>query len=142
MSILIKKEVTSMKKLRTAIIDIGSNTIRLVLYEYDHHQGLYEFGNFKTVARLRTFLSPTGEMSESGIRVLADTLTSFKEILDNYAITDIKAVATAAIRQASNQKEIIDEMKEDLDSYNLPYNRDNYFVKKAEIMLENVLNKE
>lgn len=36
----------------------------------------------------------------------------------------------------------IDEMKEDLDSYNLPYNRDNYFVKKAEIMLENVLNEE
>ncbi len=100
-----------MKELRTAIIDIGSNTIRLVLYEYDHRQGLYEFGNFKTVARLRTFLSPTGEMSQSGIRVLADTLTSFKEILDDYAITDIKAVATAAIRQASNQNEIIDEMK-------------------------------
>ena len=34
----------------------------------------------------------------------------------------------------------IDEMKKDLDSYNLPYNKDNYFVKKAEIMLENVLN--
>jgi len=34
----------------------------------------------------------------------------------------------------------IEEMKEDLDSYNLPYNKDNYFVKKAELMLEDVLN--
>jgi len=34
----------------------------------------------------------------------------------------------------------IEEMKEDLDSYDLPYNKDNYFVKKAEIMLDNILN--
>lgn len=32
----------------------------------------------------------------------------------------------------------IEEMKYDLDSYNLPYNKNNYFVKKAELMLENI----
>ncbi len=45
-----------MRNLKTAIIDIGSNTIRLVLYKYDKNEGLHEFGNIKTVARLRTHL--------------------------------------------------------------------------------------
>ena len=34
----------------------------------------------------------------------------------------------------------IEEMKNELDSYNLPYDKSNYFVKKAEIKLEEVLN--
>lgn len=99
-----------MRNFKTAIIDIGSNTIRLVLYEYEKRQGLYEFGNFKTVARLRTYLLPDGSMSKEGINVLKDTLTSFKEILDDYGVTDVKAAATAAIRQATNQTEIVEEM--------------------------------
>ena len=101
-----------LNKLRTAIIDIGSNTIRLVLYEYDEKQGVHEFGNFKTVARLRSYILPSGEMSEEGIQVLQTTLLSFKEIVDNYHVKEIKAAATAAIRQAINQHEIIKCMQE------------------------------
>ena len=35
----------------------------------------------------------------------------------------------------------IEEMKNDLDSYNLPYDKDNYFVKKAELILNETLEK-
>lgn len=102
-----------MKKIVTAIIDIGSNTIRLVLYHYDQVEGLREFGNIKTVARLRTYLLPSGEMSEEGIQLLADTLASFKLILADYHVTDIKAAATAAVRQATNNEMIIARMKQE-----------------------------
>lgn len=102
-----------MKNDKTAIIDIGSNTIRLVLYSYNKDEGLREFGNIKTVARLRTYLLPNGEMSEEGIQVLADTLNSFCLILADYKVTDVKAAATAAIRQASNNKEIVLRMKQE-----------------------------
>lgn len=102
-----------MKKLTTAIIDIGSNTIRLVLYHYDQVEGLREFGNIKTVARLRTYLLPTGEMSEEGIQLLSDTLSSFKLILADYGVTDVKAAATAAVRQAINNEEILARMKQE-----------------------------
>ena len=101
-----------MRKFKTAIIDVGSNTVRLVLYEYNNKHGLYEFGNFKTVARLRTYILTNGKMSDEGIDVLAQTLKSFKEIMDDYGVTDIHAVATAAVRQASNQQEIIKKMHE------------------------------
>ena len=101
-----------MKNLKTAIIDIGSNTIRVVMYTYNKNEGLHEFGNIKTVARLRTHLLPTGEMSEEGIQILENTLLSFKEILNDYNVTDIKACATAAVRQATNNEEIVTRMKE------------------------------
>lgn len=98
--------------LKTAIIDIGSNTIRLVLYLYDKEEGLRELGNIKTVARLRTYILPTGEMSEEGIQVLTETLLTFKAMLDDFEIVDVKAAATAAIRQATNRDSIIARMKE------------------------------
>ena len=101
-----------MENLKTAIVDIGSNTIRLVMYTYTQDKGLHEFGNIKTVARLRTHLLPTGEMSEEGMQILEDTLRSFKEILNDYHVTDVKACATAAVRQATNNEEIIRRMKE------------------------------
>ncbi|MCP1143858.1 Ppx/GppA family phosphatase [Lysinibacillus endophyticus] len=96
-----------------AIIDIGSNTIRLVLYKYNPKEGLNEFGNIKTVARLRTYINPNGEMSEQGINILLETLKSYKKILDDYEVSDIYAAATAAVRQATNNTEIIDRMKKE-----------------------------
>lgn len=108
-----EKEVNLMNRVKTAIIDIGSNTIRLVLYKYDKKEGLHEFGNIKTVARLRTYLLPSGEMSEEGIRLLSQTLLSFKQILADYEVTNILAAATAAIRQAINKDEIVERMKKE-----------------------------
>ncbi|KGR80524.1 Ppx/GppA family phosphatase [Ureibacillus manganicus] len=102
-----------MRRLKTAIIDIGSNTIRLVLYKYEKNEGLREFGNVKTVARLRNYIESDGKMSEEGIQLLTNTLNSFKQIIDDYEVTDIKAVATAAIRQAKNKNQIISRMKKE-----------------------------
>ncbi|MDN4492335.1 Ppx/GppA family phosphatase [Ureibacillus aquaedulcis] len=102
-----------MENLKTAIIDIGSNTIRLVLYKYNRLEGLREFGNIKTVARLRTYLQENGDMSEEGILLLAETLSSFKKIIDDYKVSDIKATATAAIRQARNNQQIIERMEKE-----------------------------
>lgn len=49
-----------MTEYKTAIIDIGSNTVRLVIYHYDQHTGLKEIENVKAVARLRSFIGETG----------------------------------------------------------------------------------
>lgn len=107
--------MSALKPLKTAIIDIGSNTVRLVMYKYDKNSGLHEFGNIKTVAKLRQHILPTGEMSEEGIQSLSKTLTSFKQILDDYDVKDVKAAATAAIRQATNNAEIVARMKAETD---------------------------
>lgn len=92
---------------KKAIIDIGSNTIRLVVYSYSPSNGLVEHHNFKMVARLSMYIQQNGELSEDGIIVLIETLKKFKEILLAIQVDDVFAAATAAIRQASNREEIV-----------------------------------
>lgn len=52
-------------------------------------------------------------MSEEGIQLLAETLKSFRLILADYDVTDVKAAATAAVRQAINNDQIITRMKDE-----------------------------
>ncbi|TDL35214.1 Ppx/GppA family phosphatase [Jeotgalibacillus sp. S-D1] len=98
-------------RLKTAVIDIGSNTIRLVIYDYEVNKGMKEVENIKTVARLRGYLTPTNEMREEGIQLLITTLEGFKEIIEHHKITDLRIAATAAIRQAANSHEIIQRVR-------------------------------
>lgn len=92
---------------KKAIIDIGSNSIRLVVYSYNSIQGLIEHHNFKTVARLSMYIQKTGKLSGEGVNILLKTLINFKGILADIHIQDVFVAATAAIRQATNQLEIL-----------------------------------
>lgn len=92
-----------------AIIDIGSNSIRLVVYSYNRSVGLIEHHNFKMVARLSMYIDIKGNLSEEGIHILIDTLLKFKKILNDISVNDVFAAATAAIRQANNRDTILKE---------------------------------
>ncbi|MEF3331033.1 exopolyphosphatase [Oceanobacillus oncorhynchi] len=95
-----------MKKQHYAIIDIGSNTMRLVIYEKTKGNRLKEIENVKASSRLRTFLEEDNTLNQAGIDRLIDTLKSFQEVLDTYTLQDTICAATAAVRQAENKKEI------------------------------------
>ncbi|MFJ8064816.1 Ppx/GppA family phosphatase [Psychrobacillus sp. NPDC096426] len=99
---------------RKAIIDIGSNSIRLVVYSYNTLQGLVEHHNFKTVARLSNYIDSTGKLNDDGIQILLETLTKFKKILEDIQVKHVFAAATAAIRQAENKEEILAYIKHKL----------------------------
>ncbi|MEI5905947.1 Ppx/GppA family phosphatase [Bacillus spongiae] len=96
---------------KKAIIDIGSNTIRLVIFESLSTGMVKEKENVKTVARLRSFLNNNNELSQKGKNVLLSILVSFKEILSFYNVENVRCVATATIRQATNAHEIVTEIK-------------------------------
>lgn len=100
---------------KTAIIDIGSNTVRLVIYQYEQRTGLKEIENVKAVARLRSFIDETGMLAEEGIMRLENILRSFREILEDYNIEYVRAIATASIRQAKNGQRILMRMKQAVD---------------------------
>lgn len=98
-----------------AIIDIGSNSIRLVVFSYSSKKGLVEHYNYKTVARLSMHIDAFGNLSEEGIHLLIETLFNFKKILDDLSVTDVFAAATAAVRQAENRETIITKVKQQTD---------------------------
>ncbi|MCC5894212.1 MAG: Ppx/GppA family phosphatase [Alkalibacterium sp.] len=114
---------------RFGLIDVGSNTIRLVVFEMDDFQGVTELQNIKTPARLVQYLDENKEMSEEGIDVLLSVLKSFTEIAGQYEIKDSKAIATAAIRQSSNRLNIIQRVKDEigLELELLPEEKEAYY---------------
>ena len=95
-----------------AIIDIGSNTIRLVIYKMNPFGSMKETDNIKASARLRNYVNKEGVLDEEGKRILVNTLKGFKEIADFQGIEEVICVATAALRQAKNKQSIVCEIKE------------------------------
>ncbi|EMA6341354.1 exopolyphosphatase [Bacillus cytotoxicus] len=92
-------------KQQYAIIDIGSNTMRLVIYERQNGGFYKEIENIKVVARLRNYLRG-GLLIEEGTKILLQTLRQFQESTRFYHLQNVLCVATATIRQAKNQEEI------------------------------------
>lgn len=99
-----------MDKQAIGIIDIGSNSIRFVVYEVNEDACFKEIQNLKVAARLSSFIDENGEMSQQGIDMILHTLYEFKRASEDYNLTDVRAVATAAVRNAVNQDEILEEV--------------------------------
>ncbi len=97
---------------RLGLVDIGSNTIRLVIFEYSEESGLQELQNIKTPARLYQYLDKDKVMSDEGIEVLCSTLNSFQKVAAKFDVEALYPVATAAVRQSQNIDAIIKTVKE------------------------------
>lgn len=88
------------------IIDIGSNSIRLAIYE-TASQGEHRLINeFKESARLSEKMNADGEMGQQEIVSIVPILRQFREICGAYNCSKIRVAATAAIRNAANTLEI------------------------------------
>ena len=97
-----------------AVIDIGSNTVRLSVYKVVG-QKVSNLFNEKEQASLRSFVKD-GVVSEKGIQRLIDVLRMFKNVVDNFEdIDEVHPFATATIRDAANRVEILSRVKEELD---------------------------
>ncbi|MFZ4452011.1 exopolyphosphatase [Salibacterium aidingense] len=95
-------------KEKVAVIDIGSNSIRLVINELDDKKGTRELHNLKQVARLSNYIDENYFLTAEGMKVLKESLQQFEEVLQHHHVTNVKAVATAAIRNAANKRQILD----------------------------------
>lgn len=97
-----------------AIIDIGSNTMRLVIYSQDKSGRLHEVENVKSVARLRNYLNEENTLENAGVSKLLTTLQSFKNVLEIYELSKFSCIATATIRQAKNKEAIQKKVQQEI----------------------------
>ena len=95
---------------RTGIIDIGSNSIRLVIYELKANGGYRIIDESKETARLSSRLK-NGILGEKDIQMVADILYHFKQLCEVYQTEHIRAAATAAVRNARNRREIVETVR-------------------------------
>ncbi|ARK29356.1 Exopolyphosphatase [Halalkalibacter krulwichiae] len=95
-----------------AIIDMGSNSFRLVINQIDQNGRYKELHNYKTVARLSTFITEKGDLSGEGINITIDTLERFKDIITYHQVKKVVVIATAAMRKASNRDKVVRKIKD------------------------------
>ena len=100
---------------KIGLVDVGSNSIRLVVFGIDERFDMHEIINIKTPARLSQNLEEDQEgnvfMNEEGIKKLVGVLTSFTHTARSHNVNDYFVFATAAVRQSINQNKILAEVK-------------------------------
>ncbi len=93
-----------------AIIDIGSNSVRMVLYGGSPRAPVTLL-NEKVVAKLGRDIGSTGRLADAAIDTAMRGLGRYALILDDLGITDVEVVATAAVRDASNGPEFLEQVR-------------------------------
>ncbi|MDN3644684.1 Ppx/GppA family phosphatase [Pontixanthobacter aestiaquae] len=93
-------------RVERAIIDIGSNTVRLVLYGGSPRAPVVLF-NEKVVAQLGREIAETGLLADAAVELAMRGLTRFALLLKELKVEVIDVVATAAVRAATNGPDFV-----------------------------------
>ena len=89
-----------------AIIDIGSNTVRMVIYGGSMRAPTVLF-NEKVAARLGREIAQTSRLPDEAVELAMRGLKRYVLLLDELGVSDVETVATAAVRDAKNGAEFI-----------------------------------
>jgi exopolyphosphatase/guanosine-5'-triphosphate,3'-diphosphate pyrophosphatase len=103
-----KGQAPNSSKLRgpVAIVDIGSNSVRLVVYEAQNRVAA-TLQNEKSICAIGRDMVTTGRLHAEGCTAALEALSRFRMIADGLNVEARDAVATAAARDASNGAEFI-----------------------------------
>lgn len=85
-----------------AALDVGSNSIRLVVAVHDPATGIRIIDEVKEQPRLAAGLAATGLLDESAMERGYQTLRRMRAVCDRRGVRRLAAVATAAVRDAAN----------------------------------------
>ncbi len=98
-----------------AAIDMGSNTILMVIAEVFPDKSFKILTDEHSIARLGEGVDKTGLINEQAKSRAIDIIKKYKNICNEYHVDKILALGTSALRDAKNGQEIIAEFREILD---------------------------
>jgi exopolyphosphatase/guanosine-5'-triphosphate,3'-diphosphate pyrophosphatase len=93
-----------------AIIDIGSNSVRLMVYDHLGRAPMPRF-NEKSLCRLGEGLALKGAILPDGFRRAVEALRRFRAIADAMGVERLDVTGTEAIRQASNGQALAEAIR-------------------------------
>jgi exopolyphosphatase/guanosine-5'-triphosphate,3'-diphosphate pyrophosphatase len=97
---------------RLAAIDVGTNSIRLVVVEVLADGSFRVMDDEKVLARLGRGMAADGALSAAAMDTAAEAVMHLKTIADGYGASQIRAVGTCAIREASNGTDFVQLVRE------------------------------
>lgn len=93
-----------------AIADIGSNSVRLVVYDQLGRAPFPRF-NEKSLCRLAAGVAETGELAADGFRRTVEAVRRFHAVADAMEVGRLDVLATEAVRRAVNGPHLVEAIK-------------------------------
>lgn len=97
---------------KIAIVDMGSNTIRMVIFQVTE-QAYHLIDDTKETVRLSEKMGPELTLKPAAVSRALSTLQRFLKICRSRDVKTIIAVTTAAVRIARNQAEFLQQVEEE-----------------------------
>jgi exopolyphosphatase/guanosine-5'-triphosphate,3'-diphosphate pyrophosphatase len=91
---------------RFAVVDIGSNSVRLVVFEKVSRAPLVQF-NEKALCGLGRAVRSTGRLADDSVAKALASIARFRALCARMQVTQARVVATAAAREAQNGPEFL-----------------------------------
>ena len=94
----------SIEKGKVAVIDIGSNSLRFVIFDrYGRYP--YPLFNERITCRLGEGVQKTKKLKKERIQQSLETIKRFSKIIEKAELETVLAIGTAALRLAENAKD-------------------------------------
>ncbi len=103
-----------MRGKRLAAIDIGTNSIRSIVVEAGQGGAFRILDDEKATVRLGEGFAQSGAISPAAWQRAMDGLSRMKKIIDGYGVETVEAVATSAVRKATNGPSFVAAIKADI----------------------------
>lgn len=97
--------------LRVAAIDIGSNAIRFLAAEFSAPQRHRVIDQIRAPVRLGHDVFLTGRLTPEAMDRAVETIATFRERIERLDVTRYRAVATSAVRDSRNGRELINRIR-------------------------------
>jgi exopolyphosphatase/guanosine-5'-triphosphate,3'-diphosphate pyrophosphatase len=97
---------------RVAVVDIGSNSTRLLVADVEDGRVTGELERISTVTRLGSGVDKDGRLRDDAMERVFKTLAEYTEKIDGHGADKRVAVLTSAVRDSANGQEFADQVKE------------------------------
>lgn len=97
---------------KLAVIDLGSNSIRMSIFEIFAKNSWRQTGAYRNMIKLSEGMTEDMNLQPKAQLRAVTALLEYKQIMEKEGVTSLRAVATAAVRKAKNGKEFVATVKE------------------------------
>ena len=94
-----------------AAIDVGSFELELGIYEISNKNRIKRVDHLRHVIALGRETYQTGMISYGMVEEICNVLSGFVRVMKSYKITDYRAYATSAMREAKNSQIVLDQIR-------------------------------
>ena len=98
--------------MRIAVVDLGTNSTRLLVANMTSQGGVEELEKRSTVTRLGQGVDSSGRLADEAMDRVFDVLSDYRELIDRHGADTIVALATSAVRDSENGDEFRSTMQE------------------------------